>query len=1114
MIRLFKLIAVLQLVLWSASAASWYGVLRDSAGHPVARAVVYLANESRRELQTASDEEGKFHFDHIADGAYSVRVQWMEHAGSAIANISGEHSELWIELTDSNSLLLHAAEAGATGGERLSSDKVAGLPLNKRDFSQLLLLAAGAQTDTNGAANFTQQFAVNGQRGTAAVFAMDGIDSSDPELGGATFSNFNVDAIDEIRSDSGVLPASDGQGAASFTDIITKSGADQMHGAAFEFLRNAAFDARNFFDRRSIANPGRIPPFKRNEFGFTNGGPIVLPGLYDGRGKTYYFGQYQGFRQILSSTQVISVPTADERRGLDTTAFPGDTLFVPINPQIAGVLARYPLPNDPHGPYGARTFATSSPVVTNSDQFSLRVDHRISDKDRLFLRFALDNIDGPLTNPSQTPVDPSFAIVFRDRQRNAGISYTRTISEHLVFDASLGYERTTPQFRTLNQTQPALVFGDGLYESFNAAAGNITGVWANLYQTRENLTYTRGSHTYKAGFELRANRDTGVFGFSPNGQYTFGGGTSYSPVAIASKSGRSSISPGDPLPDTLSAFLTATPFSYQIAVAPQGFPHGQKLGLTGTRREAYNAYLQDTWKATGSLMLTYGLRYEVNTPIHEPADKTSSPVFVPSAVGAVQQQLWVNLQPTYKTDWHGWSPRLGVDWSVTGRTVLHAAAAMMPLLPNLFQVNFVTSTTPFVITPFLSAAPGSPVPFENSVTELQLPALFNTQGQPLFATGRTTDVPANTPWDFLRFEKDLAALTPGHQVRALNMIGIVGNFHNGYIATYTAGFDHDFGEIKVNASYVATVGVGLPGVSYPNGYGGAAPAFAPFTEFNAAGQVAGGIGPEQIITNRSHSTFHSLQTGVQKTSARYGVGFQASYTFSKSLDDASSVIGQFNGPSNGTLQQTAPQNPFDTRAEKGPSTFDVAHVLTLSLVQNLPIDHWLPATRFFRAVASGWQSYGVLTLTSGLPFTVYSGIQQTGAGSIGAERPDQVGQPNLSTSRAVREDYFGLGANNSSFFSVPIGVPGGTGPNQGVFGTLGRDTFRGPPFRNFDVALLREIPVGHESVKLQFRAEFFNVFNIVNFGLPANILLGPGFGEINHTAGTSRQIQFSLKLLY
>ena len=157
-------------------------------------------------------------------------------------------------------------------------------------------------------------------------------------------------------------------------------------------------------------------------------------------------------------------------------------------------------------------------------------------------------------------------------------------------------------------------------------------------------------------------------------------------------------------------------------------------------------------------------------------------------------------------------------------------------------------------------------------------------------------------------------------------------------------------------------------------------------------------------------------------------------------------------------------------------------------------------------------------MATGLPFTVYSGIQQTAAGTSGADRPDQVGAPVLSTSRKVREDYFGAGANNASYFSIPIGVAGGTGPNRGVFGTLGRNTFRGPGMRSFDMALIKDTPLvsrgGSERAALQFRAEIFNVFNIVNFGLPSNVLLGPGFGEITRTAGTSRQIQFSLKLIY
>jgi hypothetical protein len=259
-----------------------------------------------------------------------------------------------------------------------------------------------------------------------------------------------------------------------------------------------------------------------------------------------------------------------------------------------------------------------------------------------------------------------------------------------------------------------------------------------------------------------------------------------------------------------------------------------------------------------------------------------------------------------------------------------------------------------------------------------------------------------------------------------------------------------------------------------------------------------------------------LQTSASKTSLRHGLGFQASYTYSKSLDDTSAVLGGMLGVNSGIQLQTSPQNPRNRAAEKGPSTFDITHALTFSAIQELPLQ------RAFRALprraTSGWQVLGIGSFLTGAPFTVYSGIQQTGVGSNNADRPDAAGAPVLSTSRTVREDYFGLGARNASYFSIPINVTGGTGPNQGRFGTLGRGTFRGPSFRSVDFALIKNTPIGPsanpERVALQFRFEVFNAFNLVNFSLPANTLLGPGFGLINRTAGPSRQIQVSLKLLF
>jgi hypothetical protein len=190
----------------------------------------------------------------------------------------------------------------------------------------------------------------------------------------------------------------------------------------------------------------------------------------------------------------------------------------------------------------------------------------------------------------------------------------------------------------------------------------------------------------------------------------------------------------------------------------------------------------------------------------------------------------------------------------------------------------------------------------------------------------------------------------------------------------------------------------------------------------------------------------------------------------------------------------------------------------MSLAQEFHLEslEWLqPVTR---KLTAGWQMLSISTITSGSPFTIYSGVQQTGVGSQGVDRPDQIAKPKLTTTRKVREDYFGLGEQNASFFSIPINLPGGTGPNEGRFGTLGRNTFRGPAYYDYDFAFIKNTPFGHrgggELMDLQFRTELFNLFNIVNFGAPANAVRGAGFGEISRTAGTSRQIQFSLKLIY
>src|SRR5438477_1052053 len=834
--------------LYSAPLPSLSGVLRDAGGNPVGKATVKLiAADSKQEYSATTSASGQFSLPGIAAGSSTLTVNTGNRIWTAVDPvITKEDATLTAEVrlpaegqVLRMTLTQNTASPQASGGEHLSTGEVSSLPLNERDFSKFLLLAAGTMTDTNGAANFTQQFAVNGQRGSAAVFAIHGADPTDPELGGATFSNFNVDAIQEVQSSSGVMPADTGHGAAGFTNVITKSGSDQVHGSVFEFVRNASFDARNFFDHKSDLDTRRLPPFARNEFGVTNGGPLFVPHIYDGRGKTFYFAEYQGFRQVLGTTQVFPVPTLAERQGIDTTTFPGDTLTVPVNSKVAALLAGYPLPNDSQGAFGARTYSTSSKVATRTDQASLRIDHHISEKAILFLRASRNQVTGPTTNPDQTALNPDFGVKFLDHQRSAAIKYSRAATPRFSYQTTIGYIRSTPLFLTSNQTQPAIAFGDGLFQGFNSADGSVFGSYGNVYQFKQDMVYTAIS------FDAR--------------------------------------------------------------------------------------------------------------------------------------------------------------------------------------------------------------------------------------------------------------------------------FHNGYIATQTLGIDHEIGSGKLSASYVGTAGVHLASVLSPNGYGGAEPAFAPYTQFNSAGQAIGGFGPESVMSSGAHSSYHALQTSVSQNNSRAGLSFQASYTFSKSIDDTSAVPGGISG-SSGVILQTLPQDPRNPSADKGPSTFDVTHVFTLSLIQSLPLERVGFLQPLGKKLTKGWQVLNITTLTSGPPFTVYSGVQQTGAGLGGTDRPDLLAMPIFSTSRAVREDYFGLGKANSSLFSIPINVPGGTGPFHGRFGILGRDTFRGPGFRDFDLALIKDTAFGHrgngEFAVLQFRAELFNIFNEVNFGLPSNIVLGSGFGVISRTAGPSRQIQFSLKLNY
>src|ERR1700739_541711 len=989
----------------SPYAPAWTGVVRTAAGEPVAGAKLPVYTAAAKEKSTAvTGSDGRFAIADIRPGPHTVSVQLpgrgptastgVDITGIAVVRTGSDQNVLSIAgnrqtsagVSNGNPSTTSNAASG-TSEEKLSSQKVNELPLNGRDFSTLLLLAAGTMTDVNGQTNFTQQFAINGQRGVEAVFAMDGADVSDPEMGGSTFTNFNVDASQELQSSSGWMPTDIGRGAAGFTNIVTRSGKSGFHGSFFEFLRNSALDARNYFDHPSIADPGRIPPFRRNEFGFTNGGPVVLPNVYDGRDRTFYFVQYQGFRQVLGTTQVLAVPTAAERSGQDIVKYPDgstDTLQIAgtpnspgVNPAIASVLARYPLPNNPTGAYGARTYAAPSNVNTDADQFSIRIDQKVGAKGQLFGRFNYDNLTGPTTNTDQTLLDPSFGVQYVDRQRNGVITYTRTASPRFLWSTSLSFTRTTPSFVTPNHTDPALKFNDGLYEAYNSAAGSVMSAFGNLFQGQLNSAWTSPRHVVKWGAEARLNRDTTYFGISPNGEYDFGGGTVYSPVFIPSASGQHDVQPGQPLPDTMSSLLLGYPYGYTIAVAPPYASNGARIGPAAINRNDMNVYIEDTWKINPEWTLEYGLRYELYTPISERAHRTSSFLnsFPPAGVG---QEYLINLQPTYQTDWSGWGPRVQVDWNAPHGVHVHMGGAITVIPPNIWQDNLLTGSTPYVVYPRVNAAQNGEISYGFQITPDELPQVYNTAGVNVLASGDPKKVPANTVMDVNRYQQDLAALAPSHQLSLLSLAGIDRRFGNGYLQTWTLGLERAFGGLTADVAYVGTSAFRLPRMSYPNAYPGADPSFARFTNFDGSGALTGGFGFESVVTATSHSSYNALQTSLSGNVGHGGPSLQAGYTWGKSLDDVSGILGGTG--STGAVTVFSPQDPFDTQAERGRSSFDVTHAFTLSAAQGLHFEHLGLQSDRTRLLTKGWELLTISTITSGFSFTLYSVIQQNGSG--------------------------------------------------------------------------------------------------------------------------------------
>jgi hypothetical protein len=954
-------------------------------------------------------------------------------------------------------------------GRVVTGRELVDLPLNGRNFTQLGLLQTGVAPLTagvvtaGGSLRQGQAYAVNGMRPEQNVYLVDGAQNMNRMDGGYALK-LPVEAIAEFRILTQSAPPEYGGTGGATTSVVTRSGGNQVHANLYEFLRNDRFDARNFFS-------ASVEPLKQNQFGGTAGGPIV-------KDRLLFFGYYEGLRNTQGTTTTATVPTAQERLGdfsglgtplLNLAAggvpFPGNTIpDAAINPVARNVLNLYPLGNVSPSIYRATLVGTN-----DLNQTGARVDFNASSNDQFFARYSYSgghNINPISVRGTDVPGFPT---------RDDLSTHAVTLSSTHIFSPSLTSALRGTFLRhvfffdqRLNQTPPsALGFG---YASSNEVGqgppffnisgytpigGAITGprnTSQNTFEVQDGVTWTHGSHLVKTGGEFRRTGIDMFQAIAPNAFFVFAG-----------------------------TFPTNNAIANLLLGAPVTFYQG--LGDFSRQVNVWGlaTYAQDEWRVRPRVTLNYGLRYERINPFTEAGDRLNG--FVPGMQSTVRPDAPAGL--VFPGDpgigrgiaqsHNAFMPRVGAAWDPTGSGVWSVRASY-GLFYDQFQNGAGTASQVAIsATPWaqFNQYSGAGLNFQNPYAGRTLPAAN--------AFVRPSTV----------FALDADAIPPSVQ--------------NWNLSVQRSLFDKYLVEVR----YVGAAGEHLPRnvEADPAVFGpGATAQNADRRRLYANCPADGGTCDFSTIAMLRDIAKSRYEAGQASISRRFtaGVSFNASYWYSRSFDDLSSMnlSGAAAKPLAG--ENDLAQNPFDLDAEYGPSLFDARHRLVTSA-------SWMPAVSArtpaaVRALISGWQVNAIATYNSGTPFTVSDSANvslQANSPPISgfpASRPDLIGDPNAGPHTV---DAW---LSRSAFQRLNIQT------QAGQFGNAGRNIARGPSFTNVDVSLVREFHLSGET-RLQFRAEVFNVANHANFGLPVADLNSANFGRI-FSAAPPRLMQFALKLIF
>jgi Carboxypeptidase regulatory-like domain/TonB dependent receptor len=1097
------------------SAQQITGSIRGTVVDP-SGAVVQGASLSAKQTETAltrtatTDRDGAYVLLELPVGHYQLQVEAKGFQRYVQEGIT-------LNVNETASILVHLAVGSETQAVQVTADaqliqntvtslgqvvlerEILDLPLDGRNFTQLGTLQPGVVPLTPGlkqagsSLREGQSYAVNGQRPESNNFLIDGANNFNGVDGGFVLKP-PVDAITEFRILTHNSTAEFGNSLGSTTNIITKSGTNSVHGAVWEFLRNDALDAKNFFATS-------VEPLKQNQFGATIGGPIR-------KDKTFFFAFYEGFRNRQGETAEATVPSLKQRNGdfselcpegftaglcnnpnhqlaleftTPPTPIPNNQLPPPfISSFSQNLLSLFPLPNS-----GLNTFTSTQVKQDDSNQGGLRIDHYLSPSNTLNFRYTIN--DGtrfdPLS-PAGASV-PGFPIGEDHRAQNFVAQETHTFSPSVVGVLRFSFlrnkflfgERTnhTPPSDLGFTYQPSLDIATGppfiQVNGYTTVGDPITGprnTYENAYDYTGSLSWVRGRHELKFGGGFQHLHVNALQGIATNGFFV--------------------VAPF-PFTDSFASFLFGQPVFFLQGRGDFG------RGING---KSLNGYVQDTYKVTSRLNLNLGLRYDLPSPYTEAKNRQTlwipgrQSTVVPSAPPGLlypgDRGVPAGLIPTFKK---AFAPRLGVAWDPTGSGNWLVTSAY-----GIYYEPYYTgqggplqspiSAPPYLQTEQISLGPTSPLNFADPYNGN--PPAANTFATPLtnLTLAPNLPLPYAQDWD-LNIQRSLSK-------DLLLEVGYVGTkgtklprFIEGNPAVYIPGVDASGNPISTTSN-----------ADQRRLHSGCTLADPPSTcQFSSTGLISG-------IAN---SSYNALEASLKKRFS-HGLSFLASYTYSKAIDDVSS----FNISGSGSIQVAGEndlaQNPFNLAAERGPSLFDARHRLVFSYEWSLPF--WQHAQGWYQHALGGWQLNGIATAMSGTPFTVFDSrdvSEQGGAPEItgfSANRPNLVaGQNPNAGPRTV-----GAWLNANAFARI---TPDPNSPVQ-QFGTAGRNIGVGPRYANWDFAAAKNIPLA-ESKQLQFRAEFFNVLNHTNFHLPNSDISSPTFNQVL-AAEPPRLVQFALKFLF